>query len=223
MLSARFGGNPGKAAMVEIRRIAIAVAACAATWIPALADDQKAANSSEQSSPDAQGRFVPRLNDMMVATQLRHFKLWYAGVVQNWPLANYELTQIRDAITDTERLFANKGGAKMSAMMTPPADAVADAIRAKDFEEVRERVHEAHRILQLVPRSRWLWLHQNQGPETVPARDVAIQRRSVSCEVTAQGPTVAMRRLLVAPGVPNGTPATTIMRSPSPAKPSIKA
>ena len=62
---------------------------------------------------------MPRLNDMMVATQLRHFKLWYAGVVQNWPLANYELTQIRDAITDTERLFANKGGAKMSAMMTP--------------------------------------------------------------------------------------------------------
>ncbi len=135
MLSARFGGNPGKAAMVEIRRIAIAVAACAATWIPALADDQKAANSSEQSSPDAQGRFVPRLNDMMVATQLRHFKLWYAGVVQNWPLANYELTQIRDAITDTERLFANKGGAKMSAMMTPPADAVADAIRAKDLKK----------------------------------------------------------------------------------------
>ena len=33
--------------------------------------------------------------------------------------------------------------------------------------------------------------------------------------------TVAMRRLLVAPGVPNGTPATTMMRSPSPAKPSI--
>jgi len=75
---------------------------------------------------------VPRLNDMMVATQVRHFKLWYAGIVQNWPLASYELTQIRNAIADTERLFADKGGAKMSAMMTPPADALADAIRAKD-------------------------------------------------------------------------------------------
>lgn len=120
--------------MVEIRRIAIAVAACATTWIPALADEPKAANPSEQGSPDAQGRFVPRLNDMMVATQVRHFKLWYAGIVQNWQLANYELTQIRNAITDTERLFANKGGAKMSTMM-PPADELADAIKAKDSKK----------------------------------------------------------------------------------------
>ena len=34
-------------------------------------------------------------------------------------------------------------------------------------------------------------------------------------------PTVAMRRLFVPPTVPNGTPATTMMRSPAPAKPSI--
>ena len=117
--------------MVTLRRIVIA-AACAAASLPVLADDQKPANSQGQNPPDAQERFVPRLNDMMVATQLRHFKLWYAGIVQNWPLANYELTQIRDAITDTERLFANKGGAKMSTTMMPPTDDVADAIKAKD-------------------------------------------------------------------------------------------
>jgi hypothetical protein len=39
--------------------------------------------------------------------------------------------------------------------------------------------------------------------------------------LSAQAPTVAIRKLLVAPGVPNGTPATMMMRSPSPAKPSI--
>src|SRR4029077_10733018 len=111
----------GGSAMVTLRRIVIA-AACAAASLPVLADDQKPANSQGQNPPDAQERFVPRLNDMMVATQLRHFKLWYAGIVQNWPLANYELTQIRDAITDTERLFANKGGAKMSTTMMPPTD-----------------------------------------------------------------------------------------------------
>jgi cytochrome c553 len=109
--------------MVPLRHIAIAAAASAAASLPVLADDQKPANS--------QDRFVPRLNDMMVATQLRHFKLWYAGVVQNWPLANYELTQIRDAIVDTERLY-DKGGSKMSTMMTPPTDDLADAIKAKD-------------------------------------------------------------------------------------------
>ena len=117
--------------MVPLRHIAIAAAASAAASLPVLADDQKPATPQDQNPLNSQDRFVPRLNDMMVATQLRHFKLWYAGVVQNWPLANYELTQIRDAIVDTERLY-DKGGSKMSTMMTPPTDDLADAIKAKD-------------------------------------------------------------------------------------------
>jgi cytochrome c553 len=116
--------------MVQLMHIAIAAAACAVPLL-VLAEDQKRANSQEQYSPNAQERFVPRLNDMMVATQLRHFKLWYAGIAQNWPLANYELTQIREAISDTERLY-DKGGSKMSTMMMPPTDDLADASNAKD-------------------------------------------------------------------------------------------
>lgn len=118
--------------MVTLRHIAIGLAACAAASLPALADDQKPANAQDQNAPAAQEHFVPRLNDMMVATQVRHFKLWYAGLVQNWPLANYELTQIRNVVTDTERLFGDKGEAKMSAMMKPAVDQLADAIKAKD-------------------------------------------------------------------------------------------
>ena len=58
-------------------------------------------------------RFVPRLNDMMVATQLRHFKLWYAGVVQNWPLANYEFETNPRPVTETQRrLYPNNGRIK---------------------------------------------------------------------------------------------------------------
>jgi cytochrome c553 len=121
----------GECAMVPLKHIAIAAAACAAASLPVLADDQKPANPQEQNPPNSQERFVPRLNDLMVATQLRHFKLWYAGIVQNWPLANYELAQIRDAIADTERLY-DKGGSKMSATMMPPTDDVEEAIKAKD-------------------------------------------------------------------------------------------
>jgi cytochrome c553 len=119
-------------AMVLLRHVAIAAAAWAGTCLAVLAEDQKPANAQDQNPPATQDHFVPRLNDMMVATQVRHFKLWYAGIVQNWPLANYELAQIRDAITDTERLFANKGGSKMSATMMPPTEDLSDAIKAKD-------------------------------------------------------------------------------------------
>src|SRR6516165_9827929 len=110
--------------MLNRKRFAATTVLFIGASLPVLAVDQKPAN--------IQQGHAPRLNDMMVATQLRHFKLWYAGIVQNWPLANYELAQIRDAIADTERLFAGKGGSKMSPMMTPPTDELADAIKAKD-------------------------------------------------------------------------------------------
>src|SRR4029077_4870399 len=120
----------GGSAMVTLRRIVIA-AACAAASLPVLADDQKPANSQGQNPPNSQERFVPRLNDMMVATQLRHFKLWYAGIVQNWPLANYECAQIRTSIYDARNLYPNNPSSNMT-MMAPAADELHDAIKPKD-------------------------------------------------------------------------------------------
>jgi|ERR1700733_4171291 cytochrome c553 len=108
--------------MVLLRHIAITAAACAITSLAALADDQK---------PAGQPAYTPRLNDMMVATQLRHFKLWYAGIVQNWPLAKYECGQIRASIEDAKSLYPNNPSSNMT-MMTPAADDLDDAIAAKD-------------------------------------------------------------------------------------------
>ena len=108
---------------MNMKRLAAIAALFIAASLPTLADEQKPADSREP--------FTPRPNDMMVATQLRHFKLWYAGAVQNWPLANYELAQIRNVIVDAKRLFAKNTGSDMS-MMTPAADDLDDAIKAKD-------------------------------------------------------------------------------------------
>ena len=91
--------------------------------LPALADDQKPANLQEG--------YVPPLNLMMVATQLNHFKLWYAGAVRNWPLADYELAQIRNSIDRASRLYPNNVKSNMT-MMTSEADEVENAIKARD-------------------------------------------------------------------------------------------
>jgi cytochrome c553 len=117
--------------MVQLSHVAIAAAASAAISLPVLADDQKPANSQGQNPPSAQESYVPRLNDMMVATQLRHFKLWYAGIVQNWPLAKYECEQIRASIEDAKNLYPNNPSSNMT-MMTPAADDLDNAIKAKD-------------------------------------------------------------------------------------------
>ena len=110
--------------MVNVGRIAVLAVSLIGALAPAVADEQKPAHAQEG--------YVPRLNDIMVATQLRHFKLWYAGVVQNWPLANYELVQIRASIKDVQNLYPNNNARDMSTMMTPEADELDNAIKEKD-------------------------------------------------------------------------------------------
>jgi Cytochrome C' len=109
--------------MVTLRHVAIAVAAWAAASLTAFADEQKPAAGQQT--------YTPRLNSLMILTQLGHFKLWYAGAVQNWPLANYELTQIRANIVDAKRLYPNNSKSNMT-MMNPAADDLSKAIEAKD-------------------------------------------------------------------------------------------
>jgi hypothetical protein len=58
--------------------------------------------------------------------------LWYAGAVQNWPLASYELAQIRASIEDVQTLYQNDNARTMSTMMTPVTDELDSAIKAKD-------------------------------------------------------------------------------------------
>lgn len=67
----------------------------------------------------------------MILTQLGHFKLWYAGAVQNWPLANYELEQIRASINIAKTLYPDNDKSNMDSMR-PIADDLDKAIRAKD-------------------------------------------------------------------------------------------
>jgi cytochrome c553 len=109
--------------MVQLRHIAIAAAACAVASLPVLADDQKPAS--------AQQIYTPRLNNIMILTQLGHFKLWYAGAVQNWPLANYELEQIRASIGLAKTLYPDSDKSNMDTMV-PAADDLDKAIKAKD-------------------------------------------------------------------------------------------
>jgi Cytochrome C' len=109
-------------AMVRLKRIAIA-ATCLATSLPVLADDQK--------PPPAQPVYTPRLNNIMILTQLGHFKLWYAGAVQNWPLANYELDQIRASIRIAKTLYPDSDKSNMDTMR-PAAEDLDKAIKAND-------------------------------------------------------------------------------------------
>jgi cytochrome c553 len=110
--------------MAMMKQFAALALLCAS--LPVLAQEQKPENTQER--PD---HYVPRLNTLMVVTQLGHFKLWYAGAVQNWQLATYELAQIRANMVDARKLHPDNSKSDMSTM-AQPADELDQAIKAKD-------------------------------------------------------------------------------------------
>jgi hypothetical protein len=89
--------------------------------LPARADDR----------PVVTHPYAPRLADIMGATQLRHFKLWYAGMERNWPLATYELGQIRESFGDAMTYYSGLPISDMTTLAKPSA-AIEAAINAKD-------------------------------------------------------------------------------------------
>jgi hypothetical protein len=88
-----------------------------------------AEKQSEQSLERQQQTYIPRLAVVMGLIQLSHFKLWLAGNLRNWPLAEYELSQMEATLHDARALFPNLPAADTSAVSSAELH---DAIRIKD-------------------------------------------------------------------------------------------
>jgi hypothetical protein len=74
----------------------------------------------------------PRLGDIMVQQQMRHIKLWFAGDAGNWPLADYELDQLKDGFDDIAKLL---GGDIAQQHVGGPISQLKKAIDGKDHAE----------------------------------------------------------------------------------------
>lgn len=132
------------------RSVVLTILAMAISY-PAVANEQR----SDQSSQSLQQTYSPSLAVIMELTQLSHFKLWLAGHLRNWALADYELEQMNAALQDARRLFPNISKADTSAMIQP-ADDVHKAIRAKDgasfdraFEKFTSACNSCHKAVDL--------------------------------------------------------------------------
>jgi hypothetical protein len=77
------------------------------------------------------GGYVPSLAGIMSTMQLRHFKLYFAGKLENWELATYEAKLIRETFSDSTTLFPGIPVADMN-MMAAPMQLIDEAIHAKD-------------------------------------------------------------------------------------------
>lgn len=120
-------------------RIVPVLIALAAFALPAgLSAQQKtAAPGMEMSETHSAAPYHPGLGELMTAyVQPRHVKLGLAGAAGNWPLAGYELGELRETFDDVGKLVPKHGNLMIApaigSTVNPPMAALDKAIRAKD-------------------------------------------------------------------------------------------
>jgi len=83
--------------------------------------------------------YLPGMSEVMGQTQLRHFKLGYAGSLGNWELANYEVGLVEDSFRTTSMLYSALGDARLAQLLkeggAPPLSDIAKAIAARNKED----------------------------------------------------------------------------------------
>lgn len=98
--------------------------------LPARSDDVPFAQPAPSLNPH-RDFYTVSLGDAMQLTQLRHMKLWLAGKAKNWPLADYELAQLKDTFDKAAILYLNIP-VQYIAAVEKPLGIISEAVAAKD-------------------------------------------------------------------------------------------
>ena len=89
--------------------------------------------------------YIPGLGDLMNdSMQVHHLKLWFAGHADNWPLATYELKEIKETVEDVQSFSPEWQGVAVGEMVKVleiPLDELDKAIKAKDATKFDAAFH----------------------------------------------------------------------------------
>ena len=92
--------------------------------------------------------YTPGLGEIMTLTQMRHTKLWFAGQAGNWPLASYEIDELKEGMEDAVIFHpAHKDSPLpipdlIDKIMTLPVRKLGEAVDARDPEKFRNAFDE---------------------------------------------------------------------------------
>jgi hypothetical protein len=87
----------------------------------------------------------PTLSDLMVLTQLRHFKLWYAQRVDNWKLAAYELDQLEATVGRIAKLYPAASSISQANLIHEKTDPALSGLRRAISDRSKSRFEAAYK------------------------------------------------------------------------------
>lgn len=127
-----------------------------AAFLLALTPVGTAAFGEEAAGDSPPPGYAPGLGEIMSAIQLRHAKLWFAGKAKNWPLAGYELDELKEGFDDAAKLHPEHNGrpiaGRIGALTAGPMEHLERAVKDRDparfvkaYDELSQSCTSCHR------------------------------------------------------------------------------
>ncbi len=98
--------------------------------------------------------YKPGFGEFMSMIQVHHAKLWFAGLNQNWKLADFEIHEMMEAVDGIKKYDTDRSESKNVSMIEPALDSVNTAIKEKnlslfknDFSVLTNTCNNCHRAV----------------------------------------------------------------------------
>jgi hypothetical protein len=76
--------------------------------------------------------YKPGFGEFMSGIQTHHAKLWFAGINENWVLAEFEIHEIQESLDAIQKFCSDRPESKAISMIDPVIDSVSNAITQKN-------------------------------------------------------------------------------------------
>lgn len=76
--------------------------------------------------------YKPGLGEFMNGIQLHHEKLWFAGKNENWKLADFEVNEMKEVLTDIRTYCRDRPEIRLLNMIDPALDSLNQSIQDKN-------------------------------------------------------------------------------------------
>ena len=131
--------------------IAITIPIAFALWT-----STASAKSSVPTVIGAKEPYSSGIAEIMIMTQIRHAKLWLAGDVRNWDLADYQIDELKEGLEDVVKHFPQYKdmpvGQMIETIIITPIAEVEKAIKSRDrakfvstFDKLTDACNACHR------------------------------------------------------------------------------
>jgi hypothetical protein len=115
---------------------------------------EKMQNDIDSLKTEVKNSYKPGLGEFMLTVQMHHAKLWFAGINENWQLANFEVGEIKETFDNAIKNLPERVETKDIPMIFPALDSLQASINKKDikmftngFKVLTETCNDCHKAV----------------------------------------------------------------------------